>query len=202
MKSKKLTFNMIASKINNTEEPEKISVGDVTIEVKKRLDMKQSLQFVQDIVSTCFDEEEATYIPEIFDAAIRIGTLMHYAGFDVPKDAGKAFSVVYDTDIFDRILAIIDKKQFEELITGAKRKMAFKRDLLATTAAQKVMELLAVVEDIGKKSADAVKNFNTEDLQSAMKEIREKLNAQKEADEIGDADNIIVMPNRSGDDEK
>ena len=35
-----------------------------------------------------------------------------------------------------------------------------------------------------------------------MKEIREKLNAQKEADEIGDADNIIVMPNRSGDDEK
>ena len=203
MKSKKLTFNMIASKIDHAEEPETITMDDMTIEVKKRLDMKHALQFVQDIVSTCFDEEEATYIPEIFDAAIRIGTLMHYAGFDVPKDAGKAFAVVYETDLFDRILTIIDKKQFEELITGAKRKMAFKRDLLVSTAAQKVLELISKMEDVVGKGAKVMESVNAEEFSSTMKDIAAKLNAQ-----IADANtqdnqetNVIVMPTAHGEGE-
>lgn len=201
MKSKKMTFNMVAAKINQAEQTEAITIDDMTIEVKKRLDMKQAMQFVQDIVSTCFDDEEATYIPEIFDAAIRIGTLMHYAGFDVPKDAGKAFSVVYNTDLFDRVLAIIDKKQFEELITGAKRKMAFKRDLLVSTAAQKVLELITKMDDVFVKGAKVMESVNAEELSYTMKEITDKINGQIEREKGASEDSLIVMPRVHGDDE-
>jgi len=200
MKTKKMTFNMLASKVPAAETVELAINDEMTVEVKKRLDMKHSLQFVQDIVSTCFDEEEATYIPEIFDVAIRIATMMHYAGFDVPKDAGKAFAVVYETDVFDRVLAVVDKKQFEELITGAKRKIAFKRDLLATTAAQKAIELLTRLDGIVEKMAEATENVNIGELTDAMKDISEKLNSQIEGKEIDD-DNIVVMPRRKEDGE-
>lgn len=201
MKSKKLTFNMVAAKVDQTEQAEAITIDDMTIEVKKRLDMKQSMQFVQDIVSTCFDDEEATYIPEIFDAAIRIGTLMHYAGFDVPKDAGKAFFVVYNTDLFDRVLAIIDRKQFEELITGAKRKIAFKRDLLVSTAAKKVMEMITKMDDVLVKGAKVMESVNAEELSYTMKEITDKINGQIEKEKGASESNLIVMPRVHGDDE-
>ncbi len=201
MKSKKMTFNMVAAKTNQAEQTETITIDDMTIEVKKRLDMKHAMQFVQDIVSTCFDEEEATYIPEIFDAAIRIGTLMHYAGFDVPKDADKAFTVVYNTDLFDRVLTIIDKKQFEELITGAKRKMAFKRDLLVSTAAQKVLELITKMDDVLGRGVKVMESVNAEELSNTMKEITDKINAQIESAKGDDDNNVIVMPRIHGDDE-
>lgn len=199
MKTKKMTFNMVAAKIAEVETIQIPVYDGIIVDVKRSLGMKEALQFVQDIVSTCFDEEEATYIPEIFDAAVRIGTLMHYAGFDVPKEADKAFKVVYETELFDSILQVIDGRQFDELIAGAKRKIAFKRDLLTATAAQKVTELIAKMDEVMSKSVEVIDKVDTEELSNTIKEIAEKFNTP--VDDVEGDDNLVMMPRRDGDGE-
>ena len=201
MKGKKITFNMIAAMIDQSEPVGTITYGDVVIDVKNRLNMKQSMQFVQDIVDICFNDEEAEYIPEVFDLSVRICTMMHYAGFDAPKDVAKAYAVLYETDLFNRVIELIDGEQYDRLIDGALEKVHFKRDLLKATAAQKTIELINMMDGIVAKSAEAMKKMDTEKLTSAMNNLSDKLGAKAAETSSEQKDNVIVMPKRTGDGE-
>lgn len=195
MKTKKMTFNMLAANAPDIKIIDITADGDVTLGVKERLDMKHALQFVQDIVSICFDQEETTYYPEIFDAAVRMATLMHYAGVESPKDVNKAYAVVYGTHIYERICDVIDKEQFMALVDGARKNIEFKRDLLAATSAQKVADLISRVEDVIANLAEITKNVDTDGLVDKMNDITEQINKHHEVlDKAGD--NVIIMPLR------
>lgn len=171
MKSKKVTFNMIAVDLKDAERNELVVSDDITMEVKYRLNFKEAIDFAQSIVSICFDEDDIDYYPEIFDAAVRISTMMVYAGVDAPKDINKAFNVVYGTDLFERIMGMIDMNQFNILVEGAKRKIIFKRNLIESNAAVKVSDLLARIEAVTKQSEKVMENVNTDELVKSMGEF-------------------------------
>lgn len=200
MKTKKVTFNMIAVGVEDSPRTELVVSDDITVEVKHRLDFKEAIQFAQNIVSICFDDDDTDYYPEVFDAAVRISTLMSYAGVDAPKDFNKAFSVVYGTPLFDRIMAVIDANQWDVLVEGARRKIAFKRNLIESNVAVKVNDLLARIDAVTKESEKLMEGVDTDDLLKSMNEIVKGYGKQvDQAAQLKDEDEILVL---SGDEIK
>ena len=200
MKTKKVTFNMIAVGVEDSPCTELVVSDDITVEVKHRLDFKEAIQFAQNIVSICFDDDDTDYYPEVFDAAVRISTLMSYAGVDAPKDFNKAFNVVYGTPLFDRIMAVIDANQWGVLVEGAKRKIAFKRNLIESNVAVKVNDLLARIDAVTKESEKLMEGVDADDLLKSMDEIVKGYGKQVEqAAKLKEDDEILVI---SGDEIK
>lgn len=200
MKTKKVTFNMIAVGVEDSPCTELVVSDDITVEVKHRLDFKEAIQFAQNIVSICFDDDDTDYYPEVFDAAVRISTLMSYAGVDAPKDFNKAFNVVYGTPLFDRIMAVIDANQWDVLVEGARRKIAFKRNLIESNVAVKVNDLLARIDAVTKESEKLMEGVDADDLLKSMDEIVKGYGKQVEqAAKLKEDDEILVI---SGDEIK
>lgn len=200
MKTKKVTFNMIAVGAEDSPCTELVVSDDITVEVKHRLDFKEAIQFAQNIVSICFDDDDTDYYPEVFDAAVRISTLMSYAGVDAPKDFNKAFNVVYGTPLFDRIMAVIDANQWDVLVEGARRKIAFKRNLIESNVAVKVNDLLARIDAVTKESEKLMEGVDADDLLKSMDEIVKGYGKQVEqAAKLKEDDEILVI---SGDEIK
>lgn len=200
MKTKKVTFNMIAVGVEDSPRTELVVSDDITVEVKHRLDFKEAIQFAQNIVSICFDGDDTDYYPEVFDAAVRISTLMSYAGVDAPKDFNKAFSVVYGTPLFDRIMAVIDANQWDVLVEGARRKIAFKRNLIESNVAVKVNDLLARIDAVTKESEKLMEGVDADDLLKSMDEIVKGYGKQvDQAAQLKDDDEILAL---SGDEIK
>ncbi len=201
MKTKKVTFNMIAVCVEDSPCTELVVSDDITVEIKHRLDFKEAIQFAQNIVSICYDDDDDTdYYPEVFDAAVRISTLMSYAGVDAPKDINKAFNVVYGTALFDRILAIIDDNQWHILVEGARRKIAFKRSLIESNVAVKVNDLLARIDAVTKESEKLMEGVDADDLLKSMDEIVKGYGKQvDQAKQIKDSEEILII---SGDEIK
>ena len=191
MKSKKVTFNMIAVNLADAPRKELVVNDEITMEVKYRLNFKEAIDFAQSIVSICFDENDIDYYPEVFDAAVRISTLMIYAGVDAPKDINKAFNVVYGTDLFSRIMSMIDTEQFGILVEGAKRKIVFKRNLIESNAAVKVNDLLARIEDVTTRSEKVMENVNPDELVKSMGEFVKEYG---KAEEAAPENEIIMFP--------
>ena len=200
MKTKKVAFNMIAVGVEDSPRTELVVSDDITVEVKHRLDFKEAIQFAQNIVSICFDDDDTDYYPEVFDTAVRISTLMSYAGVDAPKDFNKAFSVVYGTPLFDRIMAVIDANQWDVLVEGARRKIAFKRNLIESNVAVKVNDLLARIDAVTKESEKLMEGVDADDLLKSMDEIVKGYGKQVEqAAKLKEDDEILVI---SGDEIK
>ena len=153
-KTKKITFNMLSAKIekNKAVQLQVDWFGDGQIDVRHTLDMEEAMSFVQEVALSCFDTEKAEYMPEIFDFAAKVNMLVCYAGFDAPKDIKKAYRVVYDTDICDRVLGVINQGQFNILLSAAREKIMHMKDAAISTAAYRVNELTNKMNEVMQNS--------------------------------------------------
>ena len=182
MKTKKVTFSMVNSKIKD-EAPVTITVCEgIEANVKKRLTAKEALEFVDDIVSLCVDTDEGTYTPEIYDGAVRIMTLRTYAGFGGPKTFEEAYKVAYGTDVYRKVLDVIDQEQYNWLLDGAQKKITFMANAIVATAASKVMDLIKKMDEVMENGEQAMAQMNSPEFMNTMNGLVKQL-AGRGADE-------------------
>lgn len=195
MKNNKVTFNMIASKMEKSEKTH-LDIGNgLALDVVRTLPLKDSIAFMQDIVGMCFDEGSADYGPELFDFAVRAATLVYYGGIDVPKDLEKAYKVCYETTLYDDIYKVINIDQVHELTMGADRKLDYFKDLLCSSAAQKANTLMDQIGEIIKKNAEMLDKIEPDKVADALNTITEKVNkGEMEQEPKDDVGKIIMLP--------
>ena len=170
---KKSNMNAFIKKIPKVEAKE-IELKDnafsgMKIQVKPTLNIDEANRFVSQIVDSIVGMEDMTYTPEYFDFVVNIAILENYAGFemgDCPAD--QMYSLVYNTQLLDQIIPLIDNKQFRELRDGARERIKFLRDIQTSALSIRAEELLAALEEMISTGNDAVKAIGTDEFKDAV----------------------------------
>ena len=170
---KKSNMNAFIKKIPKVEAKE-IELKDnafsgMKIQVKPTLNIDEANRFVNQIVDSIVGMEDMTYTPEYFDFVVNIAILENYAGFemgDCPAD--QMYSLVYNTQLLDQIIPLIDNKQFRELRDGARERIKFLRDIQTSALSIRAEELLAALEEMISTGNDAVKAIGTDEFKDAV----------------------------------
>lgn len=155
--------------------------NDVALTVKHTLGLDEAMRFVQDVVGTCVDDDEAAYMPELFDFAVRVYVITYYAGIEMPKDVSKAYGVLYCTDLYDRIIDIIDRKQFDVLIDAIMRRIEHWRRMMEASVAQKVAKLVEQMDELMEGNKDLIDKIDDDSFKDAIARLAE-LNLINNAD--------------------
>lgn len=122
--------------LDSNEEP----VADITI--KPVLSFEEMLEFVADVVDTCFTEETGEYYPELMDFAIRYNVLTKYANFRMPEDPAKRYDLVYRTDAYWTVIDNINITQFNEIKKYISQKVDHMERQSEAVATKQLVELV------------------------------------------------------------
>lgn len=124
-----------------------------TVVVKKVLPLKSVFEFVQQVVNSCYDDDD--YMPEMKDFAIRACTIEKYTNVALPKNSENMYMMMYGCDLFDTVIRVIDKKQFDLILDMVDDKINYMQE-------SKINEFHKMLADAQK----AIGNFK--ELSEAM----------------------------------
>ena len=98
-KTKKISVNAFQKVMKETYSPTyTFDWNGIEVTVNKTLSLKDMLEFVDDVVKSCFTEETNRYLPEVKDFVIRVCILEKYANFTMPQNVENQYELVYCTD--------------------------------------------------------------------------------------------------------
>lgn len=100
----------------------------IDVEIKKSIDLHLAYEFVNQVVNSCFDEDDGGYIPEIKDFAIRACTVEKYTNITLPENVEKLYDLMYMTDIYDLVRDKINRKQLNALVRAVDDKIEYRTD--------------------------------------------------------------------------
>lgn len=138
--------------------------------IKRNLSLAEMLQFVNDIVETCF-AEDGSFIPEAAGFAIRSGVLTRYANFELPDDLEKQYELVYGTGAAEVVAGHINSAQLKEIIEAADQKIEhlLSSDIIALRG--RIDELTAAFERLGEQMSGMFEGLEPEDVQNMLSAI-------------------------------
>ena len=116
--------------------------------VRKKLPLVSMMEFVRDVVESCFAEKTDAYMPEFRDFAIRRAVLTKYANFSLPKDAEKCYELVVGCDVYPAILGIIDEAQFREMLKAVDDKIANRVAMQTEAVIAQCNDMYAALSDL------------------------------------------------------
>ena len=173
-KNKKVTFNMIVADMKaagGVTDPGILKIGELSIPVKHTLSLDEAMGFVSDIVESCVDMEAAEYTPEGFDMAVRINMMTYYAGVDAPKDLAKAYSVVYDESLREKLLGLINLSQANALIAAADNRIRHMREIMVSASTKKINELIYGMDSALNESMSVMERLSSDDMKQMVDRI-------------------------------
>ena len=202
-KTKKITFNMIASDMKRNGEAIVRFNGinnEYEIGVKTSLGFREAMGFIRDVVASCCDMDAGVYSPEGFDFALRVNTLVYYAGFTAPTDIDKAYDVAYCSGLFESVIEVIDQRQFDEMVGAINSQLRYSRGLLIASQSSKMNELINKMDEVmtnGDRVMSELEGGKLEKkLNDMMKTISVLGSGESVSEDIADEtpSNIIEMP--------
>lgn len=203
-KTKKITFNMLAAGLPKIEK-QVLQYGEFEIEVTPTLPIKKMLEFVDDVVATCVDIDSGSYLPEVYELALNLAMLHHYAGFEKAKDIEKAYRVVRETDICERVFELIDHKQYHEIVVAIDDRISFALQVMAVASGSSVMKLINKMDDVINSSTEALGALNSDEMHGMLDELSRlqmivegdaELDAENTQPQIIEVDNVIPIPGK------
>lgn len=156
-------------------------VEDVEIKIRKTLSLKDMLQFVEDVVSSCVDKETGLYSPEIKKFSIRSGILTYYANFRLPQNAEKQYELVYNTNAMEQVMHHINLDQLEEILEAIDARIEHERGMIASVVAIKTNELLARIETFAEQFENMFSGLDNDDVGGALKALSTMENVDEDA---------------------
>lgn len=172
MASKKFTINTLMKaipEINKTDiKLEGEFFKDVTIQVRRTLPLEDAVVFVKNIVATCVDDEQAEFMPELFDFAVRMYVVLYYANVDLTKDVKKAYRILYDTTLFEQVSSHVNSEQISNLILAAKQRLEHWKNILSSSVAEKVSEMMHKMEEVMAGSEEMMETIEGDDFKAAV----------------------------------
>lgn len=85
------------------------------VTIRTLLPIKEVTLFVNSVMEGCYDIPHNAFIPEMMDFAFRVNVVTRYACVDLPTDIEEQYEIIYNTDIFDTIVASINVAQLQSI---------------------------------------------------------------------------------------
>jgi len=170
-----------------------IVIGDEKIDIttKLNLNFNEMLAFVNDIVSMVVVEEEGLYLPELFDLAVRRATVEAYTDYKLPGEIDEIYDILYNSTLYDYLLAPFNFKHNEHLID-------IEQHSAAVDASRKKVEFLVgkmtpetKLDELLKVAADTLTNLNATFSGVAMSSLTSALGKINDID-ASDVVKVII----------
>lgn len=202
MASKKFTINTLMESIPEVNKTDVKLEGeyfkDVVVQVRRTLPLEDAMNFVKDITATCIDDEQAEFMPELFDFAVRMYVVMYYANVDLSKDVKKAYRILYDTTLFEQVYAHVNTAQSTNLILSAEKRIEHWKNILSSSLAGKVSEMLRKMEDVMAGSEEMMAAIDGDEFKAAVARLSDsgvlKTNESPVPAELNDSITESVTP--------
>lgn len=143
----------------------------VDITIRRRLPLKDMMQFVENVVSSCIDAETATYTPEIKEFVIRSEILTTYANFNLPTNAEKQYELVYGTNALEQVMEHIDRNQFYEIEEAIDARIEHEVTIMETAVSAKTNEMFARIENMVSQFETMFDGLNSNDFNGVIRNI-------------------------------
>lgn len=146
---------------------------EVNISIRRTLPLKDMMQFVEDVVSSCVDAENSSFTPEAKEFAIRSGILSVYANFTMPSNVEKQYELVYSTDVLDQVLEHINMGQLSEIRAAIDARVDHEVKMIETVLAAKTNEMIARIEMMVEQFESAFGGIDGTDFNGVVKKLSE-----------------------------
>ena len=146
---------------------------DIDITIRHTLPLKDMMQFVENVVSSCVNAETATYTPEIKEFAIRSEILTTYANFNLPSNVEKQYEFLYCTDVLCQVMDHINNKQLHEIEVAIDERISHEVKMIETVLAAKTNEMMLRIENMVEQFETVFGGINNEDFNGVMKKLSE-----------------------------
>ena len=134
---------------------------DDTLEiiVLSDLSMEDRMSFAKDIVESCFDVKDGSYIPYAFDISMGIMMVQYFTNIDVGSDTKLAFDLVKNTDIIDVIKKNVDAKTMDQIEVEVYELLQWQKSRhMRSTKADELYDALTMLIERFSQMADSAKN--------------------------------------------
>ena len=146
---------------------------DVNIIIRRTLPLKDMMQFVENVVSSCVNAETASYTPEIKEFAIRSEILTTYANFNLPSNVEKQYELLYCTDVLCQVMEHINNKQLHEIEVAIDARIDHEVKMIETVLAAKTNEMMLRIEAMVEQFEAAFGGINSDDFNGVVKKLSE-----------------------------
>lgn len=132
------------------------------VNIKRTLSVSEMLAFVDDVVSSCYNDGE--YLPEVKAYLIRRNVLTRYANFNLPDDLEHSYELVYATDAFEQVMANINDEQMDSILCAIDEKIDYLCNSNIAAVEKQAQDAVSALEDILGKAEEVFGNINPEDI--------------------------------------
>jgi len=149
---------------------------DINITIRRTLPLKDMMQFVADVVSSCVDAETAKYTPEIREFVIYSNILTSYANLKLPANAEKQYEFIYSKegmDIISQVKEHIDTNQLYEIDEAIDARIWHEVKMIETVLAAKTNEMMMRIEAMVEQFEAVFGGISGDSLNSVMKKFSE-----------------------------
>lgn len=155
------------SKMKNTTS---IDWNGLNVIIKNTLSLPEMLLFVDTVVKSCFDED-GNYCPEYKGFAIRSTTITMYTNITTPNDITVFYSIVYGTDLVEKVMKYVRRGQFDKIIEAIDKKIEYLTDARVWSLNKQIDTLVNSLESIEEKANAVFDNINNDDIAKLIQAI-------------------------------
>ena len=198
-KRKKVTVGEVETIAKNSYEREhSVEWNGVSINVKHSLDFYKSLEFVNDIVQNCFNEETGLYMPEFADIIARRNIVAMYSNVNLPGDTERMHDILYNTDLVDVVAENANSLQIDNLVSSAMQKIEHLKSERISLSNKKLEDIMNQFDELYDAFSDIITFASEEDVEKMSKFIDE--NGEINYDELIKSYSNIKLKSNEGDD--
>ena len=171
----------------------------ISVLVRPFLDLNTFASAVESAVSSCFDEE-GKYIPWMRDIALMHVVVSAYTNLELPGDLHELFDLLSYTNIFGKVLDVVDQFQFDMLKRAVERRVRNTLEELNSSREQELDRALAMLNFITQKYNEIGVVFNEmmgdetiqlmEKLKEHANDVTDEVQAIREKLGVDDEDSV------------
>ena len=166
-KIKKISVNAFEKVMKETYTPtETFDWNGIEVTVKKNLSLKETLEFVDGVVKSCFTKDTNAYMPEVMEFATKAYVLEKYANFTMPSNVETQYDLVYHTDAVERVLSYINPQQFNEICLAISAKAENLAQANIEAVNRQMNELYNAFDNLQDRIAGLFEGVDGEDIRA------------------------------------
>lgn len=143
----------------------------IEVTIKPTLSLVDMLEFVTSVTQSCFDLNDAKFMPEFKDAAIRASILEKYTNFTLPTNIEHQYELLYCTDAIDTVLQHVNHNQFNEMINAIDDKISHLAQSNIEAIHAQMTELYSAFGNLQKNFENIFAGINPDDLSGLLKSL-------------------------------
>lgn len=168
-KSNKISINKLESTMrSNVVSMPMSGHEDIEIVVRRVLPLRDVMQFVEDVVSSCIDRVTGDYIPEVQAFATRACVLTQYANFTLPKDSEKQYDLVYNTNAFQQVMDTIDRVQYDEILCAINERIKHELAMMESSMKAQIADVTAKLDHFVEASEAMFGSVSDKDMSALV----------------------------------